>query len=45
MGKFEIILSDRAKKDLLAIERSGDKASIKKVEAIISALVGVKLSV
>jgi toxin YoeB len=38
MGKFEVILSDRAKKDLLAIERSGDKASIKKVEAIIAEL-------
>ncbi len=38
MGKFEVILSEKAKKDLLAIERSGDKVSIKKVEAIIAEL-------
>ena len=38
MGKFEVILSDKAKKDLLAIERSGDKVSMKKVETIISEL-------
>lgn len=38
MGEFEVILSDRAKKDLLIIERSGDKASIKKVEQIIAEL-------
>ena len=38
MGKFKVIVSDKAKKDLLAIQRSGDKASIKKVEQIISEL-------
>ena len=38
MGKFTVILSDSAKKDLLAIERSGDRTSIKKVEAIIDEL-------
>ncbi len=38
MGEFKVILSDRAKKDLLAIERSGDKASIKKVEQIVTEL-------
>lgn len=38
MGEFKVIISDRAKKDLLLIERSGDKASIKKVENIISEL-------
>jgi toxin YoeB len=38
MGEFKVILSDRAKKDLLIIERSGDKASIKKVEQIIAEL-------
>lgn len=38
MGEFKVILSDRAKKDLLIIERSGDKASIKKIENIISEL-------
>ena len=38
MGKFKVIVSDKAKKDLLEIQRSGDKASIKKVEQIISEL-------
>ena len=38
MGQFKVIVSDRAKKDLLEIERSGDKASIKKVERIITEL-------
>ncbi len=38
MGKFEVILSNKAKSDLLAIQKSGDKASIKKVETIISEL-------
>jgi len=36
MGKFKVIISDNAKKDLLAIQRSGDKASIKKAETIIA---------
>jgi len=38
MGKFKVIVSDKAKKDLLEIQRSGDKASIKKIEHIISEL-------
>ena len=38
MGKFRVIVSEQAKKDLLQIQRSGDKASIKKVEQIISEL-------
>jgi toxin YoeB len=38
MGEFKVILSDNAKKDLSAIEKSGDKASIKKVEQIIAEL-------
>ena len=38
MGKFRVIVSDQAKKDLLQIQRSGDKASIKKVEQINSEL-------
>jgi len=38
MGKFRVIVSDQARKDLLQIQRSGDKASIKKVEQIISEL-------
>ena len=38
MGEFKVILSDKAKKDLLIIQRSGDKASIKKVEYIIAEL-------
>ena len=38
MGKFRVIVSASAKKDLLQIQKSGDKASIKKVEQIISEL-------
>jgi toxin YoeB len=38
MGEFRIIISDRARKELLDIKRSGDKASIKKVEQIIEEL-------
>lgn len=38
MGKYRVIVSNIAKKDLLAIHRSGDKASIKKVEQIIAEL-------
>lgn len=38
MGKFKIIVSDKAKKNLLEIRRSGDKASIKKIDKIISEL-------
>jgi len=38
MGKFKVIVSDKAKKDLLVIQRSGDKVSIKKIEQIISEL-------
>ena len=38
MGKFRVIVSEQAKKDLLQIQKSGDKASIKKVEQIISEL-------
>jgi len=30
VGKFKVIVSEKAKKDLLAIEKSGDKGSIKK---------------
>lgn len=38
MGKFKVIVSDQAKKDFLQIQKSGDKASIKKVEQIIAEL-------
>ena len=38
MGKFRVIVSDRAKKDLLLIQKSGDKACIRKVEQIVSEL-------
>ena len=38
MGEYKVILTDRAKRDLLDIQRSGDKASIKKVEHIIAEL-------
>ena len=31
MGKFKVIVSDRAKKELLEIQKSGDKASVKKI--------------
>jgi toxin YoeB len=35
MGKFKVIVSEKAQKNLLAIEKSGDKGSIKKVNQII----------
>jgi len=35
MGKFKIIVSEKARKDLLAIKKSGDKGSIKKLDQII----------
>lgn len=38
MGKFKVIVSDRAKKDLLSIQKSGDKPSIKKIELIFADL-------
>jgi len=38
MGKFRVIVSAKAQKDLLAIHKSGDKASIKKVEQIFAEL-------
>ena len=38
MGKYRVIVSATAQKDLLAIQRSGDKASIRKVEQIIAEL-------
>lgn len=38
MGKFKVIITDRAKKDLLGIYKIGDKASITKVENIIAEL-------
>jgi len=38
MGEFKVIVSENAKKDLSAIEKSGDKSSIKKVERIIAEL-------
>ena len=38
MGKFRVIISNGAAKDLAAIKKSGDNASIKKVEVIISEL-------
>jgi len=38
MGKYTVIVSDIAKKDLLRIKKSGDKASIRKVEQMISEL-------
>jgi hypothetical protein len=31
MGKFEVVLSEKAQKNLLAIEKSGDKALSKKL--------------
>lgn len=30
MGKFKVIVSEKAQKNVLAIEKSGDKGSIKK---------------
>ena len=38
MGKFTVNISIRAKKEILEIRRSGDKASVKKIESIISDL-------
>jgi toxin YoeB len=38
MGKYKVNLSDRAKKHLSIIEKSGDQASIRKVELIIAEL-------
>jgi toxin YoeB len=38
MGKYRVIVSATAQKDLLSIRRSGDKASIRKVEQIITEL-------
>lgn len=38
MGEYKVIISENAKKDLSAIERSGDKASMKKIERIIAEL-------
>jgi toxin YoeB len=38
MGKYKVILSNRAKKDVSEIQRYGDKSSGKKIEAIISEL-------
>jgi toxin YoeB len=38
MGKYRVIVSDIAKKDLLRIQKSGDKPSIRKVEQMISEL-------
>lgn len=32
MGKFKVIILDEAKKDLLSIQKSGNKASIKKLK-------------
>ena len=34
MGKFKVIVSDKAKKDLLEIQRSGGKASIKRLNKL-----------
>lgn len=36
MGKYKVILSDRAKKDISEVQRSGDSSSRRKVEVIIS---------
>ena len=38
MGKYRVIVSDTAKKDLLRIQKSGDKSSIRKVEQMIAEL-------
>jgi len=38
MGEYKVIISERAQKDLLTIQKSGDRSSIKKVEKIISEL-------
>ena len=34
MGKYRVAVSDRAKKDLAAIKKNGQKAVIRKVERI-----------
>jgi toxin YoeB len=38
MGKYRVILTPKAQKDLSSIKRSGDNASIKKAELIIAEL-------
>jgi len=38
MGKFKVEITEKATKDILAIRRSGDIASIKKIESIIADL-------
>jgi toxin YoeB len=38
VGEFKVIVSERAQKNLLAIHKSGDKASIKKINKIIAEL-------
>ena len=38
MGKFKVIISERAQEDLLALEQSGDRGSIKKAAKIVSEL-------
>jgi toxin YoeB len=35
MGKYSVEIKESAKKDLLKIYKSGDKATIKKIEAIV----------
>jgi toxin YoeB len=35
MGKYNVDISDQAKKDFKEIERSGDKASVRKIQQII----------
>lgn len=41
MGKYIIVVEKTAQKELQALERSGDKASIKKVETIFAELANV----
>ena len=38
MGKYKVVVSEQAAKDISKIKKSGDVASIKKVEVIISEL-------
>jgi toxin YoeB len=38
MGKFKVIITERAVDDLLEIKKSGDKASVNKAEKIIAEL-------
>ncbi|WP_214072436.1 Txe/YoeB family addiction module toxin [Mucilaginibacter sp. dw_454] len=38
MGEYKVVIAPNAQKDLSAIQKSGDKASIKKVEQIIDEL-------